>query len=1675
LTASRYAISDTQPNRPAGPAAHLRLTATIDNWQKKLLDLSKRNRALNFRMNRVSTVAIVDEQPAQVFAQLSAGRSLRFKAAAATGPAKEVALPAEEPAGATPAPGLGVVIGDEAGTQARADVAADGWQQPARSELAASAGAPVEPGDDLGRPGGADLVVRPLADDASLDAPASLDFVPYDPAALEDRHTDDILQTASTPEQLDRSLRRIDEQARVTLEEQGVNALFLALGVLLYSDVPGASEVFRAPLVLVPVALSRRSARAGYTLRATDDDPLINPALAEHLRRVHGLILPDLPDADARGDDYDLQSFFGATAEAIGGQPGWAIKSEIYLGLFSFQKFVMYKDLEANAAAMARHRLVQQLVSRDGDGGAYSQLPEAVRNLDLDSDFAPENTFQVVDADSSQLRAIAAVAGGYDLVIEGPPGTGKSQTITNLIAQALSAGKSVLFVAEKMAALQVVYGRLVAAGLSEFCLELHSTKANKRAVMRELAASLDASLQRPVVPTQSTQRLPQVRQGLTEYARAVHQPHGALGLSPYQAYGHLGRVLDAERLPYTGRTADVTILELEQTLRDLDELSAAAGPIGVPAAHPWRDSTRTFYTEDDLDRVRSLASDLATRLTSLASRAARVAEAYGLRDLGGFAHVASAARLAAVIARSPGAPLAVLSSAEWNTPPPAALAIIERGRALARLKAHLAQRLRPEVFEQPHSQDAAYIEQKSSGVLAFLAFLDGRYRAIQARWRAYRLPGWQPSLLEQAAEMRRVDHCRSEQAALAAQTPEARQMFGGLWQGEASDWDGLERYVNWVAEFRAVCVQQRLDSRALEVAARPQPDVSPIEALQSEAEAAQAVLHDLARLLGWPSRVHEEAFTALTARATGLAESVALGPRWAAFETARARAAGGLAGEVLGPAMTGDIPCDHLRDAFARAFYQKWLAEVVQAREALRSFHSLTHEQRLAEFRELDRRVLLENQAALVAKLRERVQQQLRSGPAAAAMPFLRREMSRQRGLSPLRRTMQHAEAAIRAIKPCFMMSPLSVAQLLDGSQPGFDLVIFDEASQLPPEDAVGAIIRGSQLIVVGDPKQLPPTNFFSVMGGQVSALLGEDGLPLFDDGESVLEDYMGAGLPTCRLKWHYRSLHESLIAFSNVSFYEADLFTFPSVQTSADGRGVCGVCFEFVGNGVYEGGGVNMAEARRVADAVVEHARSTPELSLGVGTFNLRQQQAILDELEQRRRDDPALEPFFAHKEEGGFFVKNLENIQGDERDVIFISVTYARGSDGRLRFNFGPLNMQNGWRRLNVLATRARQQMRVFASIRGDDINVSQSDSAGARLLRSFLSYAEHGHVDGASPAAQAPTEGQALELDVADELEAHGLRLAQRVGLSGYRIDFGVLDDDVPGRYVAGVECDGPMYRGAETARDRDRLRQQVLEARGWRLLRLWSTDWYKDRAGQIERLLSQVAEAKEAALQAARAEVEAHAAWLVGIQDDATSDEALVEEAGEDDAGDETDSAYQRPQLAAYRAYSGERRYAGELLRAPAGQLQRAILRVLNAEAPLHIADLVTRVAGQWGTRAGNRIAARIADVCQATEEDGLLQRRGEFVWGPSGEFRARSRRGTGIPPERVPPEEYRAAILLVLGSGQGFDRPALNNEVRALLGYGRSNGALEAAVAVQLDSLLSEGLAGEGSTGITLRH
>lgn len=568
---------------------------------------------------------------------------------------------------------------------------------------------------------------------------------------------------------------------------------------------------------------------------------------------------------------------------------------------------------------------------------------------------------------------------------------------------------------------------------------------------------------------------------------------------------------------------------------------------------------------------------------------------------------------------------------------------------------------------------------------------------------------------------------------------------------------------------------------------------------------------------------------------------------WSKYQAAKDEALKDGLGEILGRVEQGKLSPKSMVRAFEYVFYRSLARGILYEHRDLARFTGAGHERLRAEFAELDKELITLNGAMYASRVDrdKKLLAGVSSGRAGdlTETALLTKEAGKQKRHVPIRQLLKRAGKSLQELKPCFMMGPLSVAQYLEQGYLNFDLVVMDEASQLRPEDALGAIARGSQLVVVGDPKQLPPTNFFDRLTDDSDTEDPDDTPAVVDGVESILGICEHLYRPVRTLRWHYRSKHESLIAFSNAQFYDGRLVVFPSPHRR---NRRLGVNYRYVRSGIYQGRR-NVPEAQRVVDAVIEHMLTVPDESLGVVTLNQTQRELIEDLLDQKSRDIKGVAEYLEHHEKAGwkFFVKNLENVQGDERDVIFVSTTFGRppGSSVVPQY-FGPINRPDGWRRLNVLFTRARRRIDLFTSMVPTDVKVDEKASLGRRAFREYLEYARTGLLPAFKTIATGREADSDFELAVADALRAQGFDTQPQVGVAGYFIDVGVRHPDRPGEFLAGIECDGVTYHSSLSARDRDRIRQEILESLGWRgrIIRVWSTDWFSDPASQTARLLS-----------------------------------------------------------------------------------------------------------------------------------------------------------------------------------------------------------------------------------------
>ncbi|MFM2162260.1 MAG: hypothetical protein RLZZ383_1772 [Pseudomonadota bacterium] len=1262
------------------------------------------------------------------------------------------------------------------------------------------------------------------------------------------------IRTASAPKELEERALQLFRTARSAEEESGAVLLYAGLGELLWYESEASTQVRRAPLVLVPVRLerARAGAGAGWRLRRAEDETRVNVTLLKKLEIDFGMAVQGLDVLVEDGSGVDVAKVLHDMRRLVRDRARWEVVDHATVALFSFQKFLMWLDLEARTDDLLGSPVVRHLF--DGGGHSFGLAAPVIADQEVETAKPVERLVTVVDADPTQLAAIHAATDGSSFVLQGPPGTGKSQTITNLVAQLLADNKSVLFVSEKRAALDVVHRRLSAVGLGPFTLELHAQQANKSEVFRQLREAFEVAPSEGDAPwTQHAQALGAAREALGAHVARLAAP------SPFG-----GTVRDAmaalfalEGAPVVGLPeidaasltgAEVTAIRAAgaQIVRAEDETDGIVGhPWAGVRAHPWTPDLQRRAE----DAARAL-EDAATKVQdALHGLRADLSLPPGMPD----AAVIEAAKLAGT---APGVPRHVLGPA-WRTEAPTWRALAERLRTWRRDRAALLEDFEAPILTLP------------------LPDLIGRFRAWQGRfflfalfalWGARRtvralLRGGSATDAALLDGLQRARAVQEGEAVLRADAAGPR--LGALWRGPDSDADAMVAALDHTETLRRFYLEHTDGA----------PDPSALDAfLQLCTDGADRLTPDAPT--GARLRTHLAAIAALdTARDIAretlqLDEAMAFGPSpsparlgavargWLAA-TPRLRAVCGLAAGIdhgrslgLGPALdallSGALPGSALPSAIERAIRRAWWEARLTADPALATFRGRAHEDLIRHFQDLDRQALHVARQAVVARLAARAPSLHAPGDEMAK---LRKQLTLQRGQWSVRRLFREAPGVLSRLKPCVLMSPLSVAQVLAANH-RFDVVIFDEASQIPPWDAVGAIGRGTQVIVVGDSKQMPPTSFFARGDeSEDASFFDEEDV---SDTESILDEAVASGLPQLRLRWHYRSKHESLIAFSNHHYYENSLLTFPSAALQGSGVGVGYVAVD----GFYDRGKArhNEAEAAAIVAKLVEllDLPDDQRPSVGIVTFSMPQQTLVQDLVDKLLAERPELARCFGDATEEPVFIKNLENVQGDERDVMLFSICYGPDAAGKVTMNFGPLNRKGGERRLNVAVTRARKQLLVFSTLDWSQILDHTTAAIGVAHLKNFLRYAKEGPatLNALTHAPGQPDFGSPFEAEVFEVLTAAGHQVHSQVGCSGYRIDLAVVDPERPGAYLIAIEADGATYHGTRVARARDRLRQDVLESLGWRFHRIWSTDWWHDRRGEAERLLAAVEAAKHA---------------------------------------------------------------------------------------------------------------------------------------------------------------------------------------------------------------------------------
>ncbi|WP_078549263.1 DUF4011 domain-containing protein [Litchfieldia alkalitelluris] len=1543
-------------------------------------------------------------------------------------------------------------------------------------------------------------------------------------------------------QKLEKQLNDIRLKGKSSLDEKGINTLYLACGFLNWTEVDYSKDVLRSPILLIPITLSRVSAREPYYLGKLDDDIILNPVLEQKLKLDFGINLSPLDNLEFESFE-EIINYYEAELKV---ENTWKVTKESYIGLFSFSKLVMYKDFELYLEKVKDNRFVKEYAGIKQEKDICNR-DEAINIYDYDQTASSEESFQILDADSSQQEAIIAAKRGVSFVMQGPPGTGKSQTITNIIAESLSQGKNVLFVSEKKAALDVVKKRLADKGLSDYILDLHSHNSNKKTVLADLKNSLDQKTS-PYYLYQSYSEFDEIKRSLNEYVKVLHKKIAPLNETPQKIHGKLANLDTVEELLFDLNDVEhYTTNKINDIKKKLKRLEEVKSLLGNEDSHFWK-AVRVQETSFELEanissNFKMFAKRLAELYTDL-KQATEMVEFKWELTLGDLDHLTD---LAESIRNKPIASdtwfgtngkeilrnanenvekhsiyfstyqnvkkeilskfndevletdidciLKVITSDYQNEISPyvdnysdfinklfsdeSIKTNIEKANILYKeydsfvdeffsLMAFKINTLSSEenirlekvlnyIKNDPKPTenwfrldqketvkkvlmdtkdhfgllinernkvcqifDIGIIEEDIDSLIeryvkkysTFFRFMNKDYRADKSLVNSYLHQKTKLPYAQTIRELRNVKKYKEFKKQIEEKEEFITSFLGKGYAGENTDWDQIqanfesmcaldiyldssnmkeellpfildlnthtiEAFRNLVEKYKVLYDQisgilyylkynafsklndinqltdlvgqkeriryignitssllkakyefsklqkNKSDLLSVEVLENLQLNLEKIKSVSKEIEnstkdftlyygdlykehntdwtgikeAIDWTIKAEANFEGWFPKSFVEVinnddklarflsictdvqykrnkledlleyyltiFNANEGKFNGksifhenikvvassldvLSNQTSSLQEWLTFQESLMDVNNlGLQDFVKKISSNRDSIDNSFVDIFMKRYYKLWLDDVYRQHPPLRKFRIDQHKKLVEEFKELDE-THIDNNSARLHEILTKVKEEYieRNTFRSSEIALLKREIQKQKRHKPIRKLFGTIPELLLSLKPCMMMSPLSVSQFIDPSILSFDVIIFDEASQIRPEDAIGSIIRGKQLIIAGDDKQLPPTSFFNQQIEVDEEFMDEEDEDIYEDFESILDESLQF-MPEISLKWHYRSKQESLIAFSNKEIYNNELYTFPnSIHGEHDG-----ISHVFVEDGVYDRGGSkrNLKEAERVAKLVFEHIERSPERSLGVIAFSEAQQEAIREQVDYLRRENPEYEHFFSESHFESFFVKNLENVQGDERDTIIISVGYGKDATGKIYYNFGPLNKEGGERRLNVVVSRAKKEIKVVSSIKDVDLDDVKLNKRGPKLLKAYLAFAQkNGEFAIATDVDIEADFDSPFEQDVYDSLEKKGLTLRKQVGCSGYRIDLAVIDPDKPGKYLLGIECDGATYHSSKTARDRDRLRQGILESLGWRIYRIWSQDWVKRKKEIVNEIVNTIKE-------------------------------------------------------------------------------------------------------------------------------------------------------------------------------------------------------------------------------------
>lgn len=1477
------------------------------------------------------------------------------------------------------------------------------------------------------------------------------------------------LRSYLTENELLQSLTNIYRSSRQSIDENGANTLFIALGMLKYFETVASERPRYAPIMLLPVEIVRKSAQKGYVIRSREEDTMMNITLLEMLRQDFGINIGGLENLPKDERGIDVKLIFNIIRKSIMTKDRWDVEEQAFLGTFSFSKFILWNDIHHNSDKLTRNKIVKSLIS----GKLEWQVSEQADEVDFDKTINPVDIALPISSDSSQFEAILSSARNESFILHGPPGTGKSQTITNIIANALYSGKKVLFVAAKKAALEVVQKRLESIGIGDFCLELHSNKSKKSAVLEQL--KLATEITRKVSPENfqsEADRLFAARNELNGYVDALHKKH-PFGLSLFDVFTQYSQSAETpDSVNFDGESIKSLTAE---TLIQWNDLARELQVIGTVCRHPFQNPLEVVQVRQYSQQIKNDATQALNHFISLLnsyqtafSKACTILKLQPKITDGTQAQ--TLVDLTDLLLNLPDIPGALFKVDHAEQMLSKVIGVAENGKKRDLMRSSLLKNFNKSILEFSAAQTL------SDWNIASDKWFLSKFLKQNAIAKELKKMTANENIDKQEIPdyLHQIIQFQEEQSKISQATflPE---ILGFLWKNGECDWEQLEQIANDIIAVNKQNISLNTVSKAKEWRDNLAKEFSEgsqiyfnyhrkdLEELVSVSLQINNCKIDLHQKLGIE-------FSSLKSRKENWIENNLLYAEqwlsaidylrdWISWLQIKDKAINAGLHPLVTAYENGGIKSDEVVNYFKKGLNRSLAEFIINNDPQLSNFNGKLFEEKIKKFKEISNNFEQLTRDELYARLAAKIPFFAQEASQSSEIGILQRNIRNHGRATSIRKLFDSIPNLLPRLMPCMLMSPISVAQYFDTSSEKFDLVVFDEASQLPTCEAIGAIARATNVIVVGDPKQMPPTNFFS------SNNIDDDNIEL-EDLESILDDCLALSMPSYYLLWHYRSKHESLIAFSNAKYYGNKLLTFPSTDD------ITTKVTHVPVKGYYDKGKTrqNQFEAKAIVDEVVRRLsdKELAKKSIGIVTFSVVQQTLIDDLLNEVFKSRPDIEKIALESDEP-IFIKNLENVQGDERDVILFSIGYGPDKEGKLSLNFGPINREGGWRRLNVAVSRARYEMKIFSTLQSDQIDITRTSSEGVAGLKAFLAFAEKGK--SALPARSAFTNGNegSFEKILSEEIKKLGYEVHDNIGCSDYKIDVGVVNPANPDEYILGILCDGYNYHKAKTSRDREIVQMDVLRTLGWSVHKVWSAEWWENPQKIMNEIVQAIKQSENNKIEQLRNTIEESLSEnkKVEVETELALKTSYQPQIADDKPLHSSSINYQVCNLEIVLAKSSD-----DFLQLwNKSKVEEQILQVLEIESPISKSLLIRRVLGAWGiSRSGSRVSNHIEMLLSRLNLEQTKLGKNSIFWKKNHHpddysvFRISENEAQKREADDLPPEEIANGVKEILTNQISLPKSELVRETSRLFGYARIGANVEGAMLAGINQAIQKGYA-----------